>query len=37
MIPKLCAALERENPNYSNYDIREIITKDCRDMAECHY
>jgi hypothetical protein len=22
-------ALRRENPNYSNYDIREIVTKDC--------
>jgi hypothetical protein len=29
MIPKLCAALKRENPHYSNYDIREIVTKDC--------
>lgn len=29
LIPKLCAALKRENPNYSNYDIREIVTKDC--------
>jgi hypothetical protein len=29
LIPKLCAALKRENPNYSNYDIREIVMKDC--------
>src|ERR687897_32370 len=29
LIPKMCAALKRENPNYSNYDIREIVTKDC--------
>ena len=29
LIPKMCAALNRENPNYSNYDIREIVTKDC--------
>ncbi|HYZ65451.1 MAG TPA: hypothetical protein VE574_01865, partial [Nitrososphaeraceae archaeon] len=29
LIPKLCAALKRENPNYSNYDIREIVEKDC--------
>jgi hypothetical protein len=29
MIPKMCAALKRENPHYSNYDIREIVTKDC--------
>jgi hypothetical protein len=29
LIPKLCAALKRENPHYSNYDIREIVTKDC--------
>jgi hypothetical protein len=28
-IPRLCAALKRENPNYSNYDIREIVMKDC--------
>src|SRR5918998_1826448 len=32
IIPKLCAALKRENPNYSNYDIREIITKDCIEI-----
>jgi hypothetical protein len=32
MIPKLCAALKRENPNYSNYDIREIVTKDCIEI-----
>ena len=24
-----CAALKKENPGYSNYDIREIIMKDC--------
>ena len=29
MIPRMCAALKRENPHYSNYDIREIVTKDC--------
>ena len=29
LIPKMCAALKRENPNYSNQDIREIVTKDC--------
>src|ERR671911_2604376 len=29
MIPKMCTALKRENPHYSNYDIREIVTKDC--------
>jgi hypothetical protein len=29
LIPKMCAALKRENPNYSNCDIREIVTKDC--------
>src|SRR5918999_5333493 len=29
IIPKMCAALKRENPNYTNYDIREIVTKDC--------
>src|SRR5918995_1398331 len=29
MIPKLCAALKKENPHYSNYDIREIVSKDC--------
>ena len=29
LIPKMCAALKSENPNYSNYDIREIVTKDC--------
>src|SRR5918994_811956 len=29
LIPKMCAALKKENPNYSNYDIREIVTKDC--------
>ena len=28
-IPRLCAALKKENPNYSDYDIREIIMKDC--------
>jgi hypothetical protein len=32
LIPKLCAALKRENPNYSNYDIREIVTKDCIEI-----
>src|SRR5688500_13330834 len=32
MIPKLCAALKRENPHYSNYDIREIVTKDCIEI-----
>jgi hypothetical protein len=25
-------ALRRENPNYSNYDIREIIMKDCIEI-----
>jgi hypothetical protein len=25
-------ALRRENPNYSNYDIREIVTKDCIEI-----
>jgi hypothetical protein len=29
IIPKLCAVLKRENPRYTNYDIREIIEKDC--------
>jgi predicted HTH transcriptional regulator len=29
LIPKMCAALKRENPNYTNYDIREIVTKGC--------
>jgi hypothetical protein len=28
-IPRLCAASRRENPNYSNYDVREIVMKDC--------
>jgi polyhydroxyalkanoate synthesis regulator phasin len=28
-MPMLCAALRRENPNYSNYDIGEIVKKDC--------
>jgi hypothetical protein len=23
---------KRENPNYSNYDIREIVTKDCIEI-----
>src|SRR5918993_2757240 len=32
MIPRMCAALKRENPNYSNYDIREIVTKDCIEI-----
>ena len=32
MIPKMCAALKRENPNYSNYDVREIVTKDCIEI-----
>jgi hypothetical protein len=32
LIPKLCAALKRENPNYSNYDIREIVMKDCIEI-----
>jgi hypothetical protein len=27
-MPRLCAALKKENPGYSNYDIREIIMKD---------
>jgi hypothetical protein len=32
MIPKMCTALKRENPHYSNYDIREIVTKDCIEI-----
>src|ERR671912_1549127 len=32
MIPRMCAALKRENPHYSNYDIREIVTKDCIEI-----
>jgi hypothetical protein len=32
LIPKLCAALKRENPDYSNYDIREIVEKDCIEI-----
>src|SRR5918993_4187135 len=32
MIPRMCAALKRENPHYSNYDIREIVTKDCVEI-----
>jgi hypothetical protein len=31
-IPRLCAALRRENPNYTNYDIREIVMKDCLEI-----
>jgi ribosomal protein L20 len=33
-IPRLCAALRRENLNYSNYDTREIVKKNCMDMAK---
>jgi hypothetical protein len=29
---KVCAALKRENPNYPNYDIREIVAKDCIEI-----
>jgi ribosomal protein L20 len=32
-ISRLRAALRRENPNYSNYDIREIVKKNCIDMG----
>ena len=32
IIPKMCVALKRENPHYSNYDIREIVTKDCIEI-----
>ena len=27
-------ALRRETPNYSNYDIREIIMKDCIEIRQ---
>jgi hypothetical protein len=37
LIPKLCAALKRENPNYSNYDIREIVTKDCISIWQSYH
>ena len=31
-IPRLCGALRRENPNYSNYNIKEIVMKDCIEI-----
>jgi hypothetical protein len=27
-----CVALKKENPDYSNYDVREIVTKDCIEI-----
>jgi hypothetical protein len=31
-IPRLCGALRSENPNYSNYNIKEIVMKDCIEI-----
>jgi hypothetical protein len=31
-IPRLCGALRSENPNYSNYTIKEIVMKDCIEI-----
>jgi hypothetical protein len=31
-IPRLCRALRSENPNYSNFNIKEIVMKDCIEI-----